>query len=103
MCEQKDLFVEETLPPCYDFGSFPKILVQSTSDEFICPWNAGKRKIVTVHHTTLPGAIGYWNIRGREHKVYYKKKLIAILLTEDCGMGTAKAHTFLRERGFKLA
>lgn len=93
-----DTFVEETLPQPNEFGSFDKILVQGITDEFLYPG----RKSVTIHQTTLPEARGYWNIRGREHKVFYKKKHIATLLTEDCGLGSAKAWAYLKQKGFRM-
>lgn len=88
---------EHTFPENAGFGSFTKIMVQTMDDDFVIP---GNRRKVTIQHQSLPDANGYWNDKGREHKVFYKKKLIAILYTEDCGMGNTKAHAFLRQRGF---
>lgn len=94
-------FQEETVNG--NFGSFNKIMIKVISfDDFvgcnIC------RLTVSVEHSSLPDANGYWNIHGREHKVFYKKKLIAILHTEDCGLGSSKARYYLQQiKGFKIA
>ena len=90
---------EYTLPDDYGFGSFTKIFVETLDDNFMIP---GNRRKVTINHKTLPDANGYWNNKGREHKVFYKKKLIAILYTEDCGLGNEKARAFLQHKGFKI-
>ena len=92
------LFIEETLPAECGYGSFSTVLGMVISDEFDCP----QRKTVTIQHKTLPGANGYWNIRGREHSIVYKKKIIATLFTEDCGLGNAKVRTFLERKGFRI-
>jgi hypothetical protein len=97
---QTEQFVEETLPPECGFGSFNKILVQSRSDKFTYP---GIRTKVRIEHESLPQSKGYQNLHGREHRVFYKQDLIAILHTEDCGLGSSKARQFLHLRGFKLA
>lgn len=83
-----------------DLGSFNKILVKPESDEWFCP---NSRKKVTLHSQTLPQSNGYWNLRGREFKVCFKKKLIATLLTEDCGLGSAKARAYVETKGFRIS
>lgn len=81
-------------------GSFNTIKVMPLTDEF---FTLNTRKKVTLTWETLPTANGYWSLDGREFKVIYKKKTIALLRTEDCGMGTYKARTFLEQGGFRIA
>ena len=84
----------------HEFGSFNQIKVQVLSpDEF--SYTRGKRVRVSVH--TLPTSKGYWSLDGREYEVIYKKKLITLLRTEDCGLGGRKARTYLTLLGFRIS
>lgn len=96
--EKYEDFQEEIVPG--NFGSFKSIMVKVIAHD---DWHYPKSP-VTIQNETLPEANGYWNIHGREHRIFYKKKLIAILHTEDCGLGSSKARFYLQQiRGFKIA
>ena len=89
-----------TLPESFGYESFSTIKVcQLRPDEFA--YTKGKR--VRLIHTTLPTANGYWSLDGREHAVFYKKEIIALIRTEDCGLGSDKAEAYIKSLGFKRA
>lgn len=100
----KETFEEVVVPDTHGFGSFNKIMVKLVGNKFEELFQFSQRKpTVSMKESKLPDANGYWNIHGREHQIFYKKELIALLHTEDCGLGTAKARAFLTDRGFKIA
>lgn len=89
-----------TLPESFGFGSFNTLKIcQIKPDEFA--YTEGKR--VGLIHITLPTANGYQTLDGREHAVFYRKEIIALIRTEDCGLGSAKAEAYIKSLGFKRA
>ena len=82
-------------------GSFTDYILVITYPHY-WDWEAHCRKQVTLTSETTPEANGYWNVRGREHKVFLKGKLIAIIYTEDCGLGTAKARKVVLNKGYRI-
>lgn len=94
-------FETVTMPEKHTFGSFNLIMVKFIGNTFANFRDSKKRVRFRIESSTLPTARGYWNIHGREFKIFYKKELIAILHTEDCGLGSAKAYAFLQDNGFR--
>jgi len=88
------------LPESFGFGSFSQLKIQKIKDDEFA-YTKGKK--VGLIHTTLPTAKGYWSLDGREHAVFYKKEIIALIRTEDCGLGSAKAEAYIKSLGFKRA
>lgn len=99
----QETFEEIVMPDKHGFGSFNKIKVKLVGMTFANLFEARRKIALRIEHDTLPEAKGYWNLDGREHKVYYKKELVLLLHTEDCGLGSAKARAVIQDRGFKLA
>ena len=74
------------------FGSFNRIKIKLPDPLLFNCW----RGSVTLCHDTLPTAKGYWSLDGREFIMRpvergMRDKVLALIRTEDCGLGTAKA------------
>lgn len=84
--------------PASELGSFNKIKIKMVHP-FLFLNSRGK---VTLHFTTLPTARGYSCLDGREFIVRHKKDIIAYLRTEDCGLGSRKAHLAMEHFGYRI-
>lgn len=84
--------------PTEELGSFKSIKVKLVNPyQFL-----NSRGKVVLHHETLPDAKGYQSLDGREFTVRQGKAIIAYLRTEDCGLGSRKAHMAMSFFGYRF-